>query len=658
MTYLNILWHFHQPWYVMPGSNSLNSSIITFRALYNYYPMAKMIEESGVRLTCNFTPSLLLQIKNIAEGNINDEFQGMLESESSSDIAKVKMFSAELPDRIKKKSAILKTLSGKLDSEEISKKKLSDIVVWMHLVCFHPLMGKYFPEIEELKKKGVGFSQKDREILLGIEKKAFSDIIPLYRKLVESGLIEISTTPGYHPIMPLIYDISISTRTHTSYSMPDVKFSYPEDVRAHIEMGIKTAESIFGIVPAGLWPAEGSISSQVLDEISNYDILWIGADEQILSAADVPEKDISTAIYTWKDRFSIFFRNHGFSDRLGFIYQSWDEKKAAVDLIKKIEEFSGSQERILTIILDGENPWEWYRQEATVFLKEFYEMAVSNKNISMQTLSQGRNLNFKKISLSSIPPGSWMGLHFDNWIGSSDANRLWEILSNARQMVKQHASKIEQYDRLKELILMAESSDFFWWMSVPAEKEVKMKFYTQFQAIISEIYRRIGVDVPFEVFEAHVFETKVNQPLKQISPVIDGKVTDFFEWAAAAEINIQKLWTTFQPFNLPVSKLFYGYDRKFLYIRIDFTEKVFSSVAIESKKSGTVFSSGIGTEPFVKENIGFDRCIEISIPLEKTGDENGLNFAIRLETSDGEIRIPPAGFFAFTPQVFEEDWVV
>ncbi|MCM8815740.1 MAG: hypothetical protein NC931_07180, partial [Candidatus Omnitrophica bacterium] len=156
----------------------------------------------------------------------------------------------------------------------------------------------------------------------------------------------------------------------------------------------------------------------------------------------------------------------------------------------------------------------------------------------------------------------------------------------------------------------------------------------------------------------HVFETKVNQALKQISPAIDGKVTDFFEWYGAAEINVEKLWTTFQPFNLPVSKLFYGYDRKFLYIRIDFKEKVFSSVAIESKKSGTVFSSGIGTEPFVKENIGFDRCIEIRVPLEKLGDENELNFAIRLETSDGEIRIPPAGFFAFTPQVFEEDWIV
>ncbi|MCM8815449.1 MAG: hypothetical protein NC931_05670, partial [Candidatus Omnitrophica bacterium] len=413
MTYLNILWHFHQPWYIMPSSSWLNSSIITFRTLYNYYPMAKMIEESGVRLTCNFTPSLLLQIKNIVDGNINDEFQNMLESESSNDVAKIRLFSSELPDRIKGKNAILKTLLGKLGSGEISNQKLSDIVVWMHLVCFHPVMDKYFPEIEELKKKGVGFSRKDKELLLSIEKKVLADVILLYRKLVESGLIEISTSPGYHPILPLIYDISIASKTLTSYRIPDVRFSYPEDVKAHIEMGIKTTQSIFGIVPSGLWPAEGSISNQVLDEISNYDILWIGADEQIMAAVDIPEKDISSTLYTWKDKFFIFFRNHVFSDRLGFIYQSWDESKAAEDLIKKIEEFSGNQERILTIILDGENPWEWYRQEARVFLKEFYEMAVSNKNISMQTLSQATNLNFKKIPLSSIPPGSWMGLHFD-----------------------------------------------------------------------------------------------------------------------------------------------------------------------------------------------------------------------------------------------------
>ncbi|MCM8764260.1 MAG: hypothetical protein NC830_02690, partial [Candidatus Omnitrophica bacterium] len=208
MTYLNILWHFHQPWYIMPGSSRLNSSIITFRILYNYYPMAKMIEDSGARLTCNFTAPLLLQIKNVVDGNIVDGFQKMLESETSNDIVKVKLFAAEFPEKIKKKNTILKTLLNKLDSGEISKQELLDTMTWMHLVCFHPLMGKYFPEIEELKKKAVGFSQKDREMLLGIEKKAFSDIIPLYRKLVESDLIEISTTPGYHPIMPLIYDIS------------------------------------------------------------------------------------------------------------------------------------------------------------------------------------------------------------------------------------------------------------------------------------------------------------------------------------------------------------------------------------------------------------------------------------------------------------------
>ncbi|MCM8789334.1 MAG: hypothetical protein NC907_06055, partial [Candidatus Omnitrophica bacterium] len=322
------------------------------------------------------------------------------------------------------------------------------------------------------------------------------------------------------------------------------------------------------------------------------------------------------------------------------------------------EEFSGSQERILTIILDGENPWEWYREEATVFLKEFYEMAVSSKNISMQTLSQARNLDFKKISLSSIPPGSWMGLHFDNWIGTKDANRLWEILSNARETVKQYASKIEQYDRIMDLILMAESSDFFWWMSVASEKTVKLKFYTQYQAIIAEIYRLIGKEVPAKVLEVYIPETKIGEPTRQISVIIDGKVTDFFEWSGAAEISIEKLWTTFQPFEMPVRKIYYGYDREFLYIRIDISEKIFSSVGVESKKNGAVFSSRIETDPFVRENIGVDRCIEISVPLEKLDGGNELSFAIRLGTGDTEMRIPPAGFLTFTPQVFEEDWVV
>ncbi len=165
---------------------------------------------------------------------------------------------------------MLKNLLGKLNSEKISKQELSDLKTWMHLCCFHPLTGKYFPEIEELKKKGVGFSRKDRETILEIEKSIFSQVIPIYKELSDRGKIEISITPGYHPIMPLVYDIRIASQTRTAFKTPEIEFSYPEDVRAHIETGFEMAGKFFGKKPIGIWPAEGSVSNQVLDTLSDF----------------------------------------------------------------------------------------------------------------------------------------------------------------------------------------------------------------------------------------------------------------------------------------------------------------------------------------------------------------------------------------------------
>lgn len=652
MTYLNILWHFHQPWYLMPESNRISVSTITFRVLYNYYLMAKLIEDSGVRLTCNFTVPLLIQIQKIADGQFIDEFQEILKDETSNDVAKTKLFSREIPEKVKQKSPLLKALISKLNSDSISKKEISDLKIWLHLACFHPLMDEYFPEIGELKKKAVGFSQKDRELLISIEREIFLKTITLYKKLFETDKIELSITPGYHPILPLIYDISIAKKTKTSLKIPEIDFSYPEDVRAHIETGFATFEAIFEKKPLGFWPAEGSISNEICDVFSEHKILWIGADQQILNETNVSEKDCSKHIYRWKDSFSIFFRNHDFSDRIGFIYQSWDEEQAAMDLVKRIEDFSKGDSRILTIILDGENAWEWYQKEGSIFLKEFYSRFVSNENIKMVTMSQAAGLDFQKVVLDSIPPGSWMGLHFDNWIGSQDANRLWALLSNARKTVKQHNITPE---KLKQLVLLAESSDFFWWMSVTSEQEIKLKFYSLFQAIVSAIYKEIGMIVPEEVLKEWSFETKVREPSRYITATIDGKLTNFFEWSGAAEISIEKLWATFQPFSHPVKKISYGYDTAYIYIRIDILEKNFKSVSVEDKKNGNVFFVEIG-ENISRDDFAIDSCIEIKIPLEKLSNGNEISFAITLKTQDTEIRIPPAGFLTFTKKIFEEDW--
>ncbi|MGC8805669.1 MAG: hypothetical protein ACP5QD_07045, partial [Candidatus Ratteibacteria bacterium] len=210
MTYLNILWHFHQPFYMTPESNRIDSATITFRVLYNYYPMALMIKNSGMKLSCNFTPPLIIQIKKIAKNQIIDGFQALLQNENSLDLEKIAIFLEDLPAKIKVRYTIFKKLIDKFYSKDISGSEISDLKMWMHLACIHPYVLKYFPEIDQLCEKSVGFTSKDRQVLIDFERNVFSQVISLYRELLESGSIEISTTPGYHPIMPLVYDLSIA----------------------------------------------------------------------------------------------------------------------------------------------------------------------------------------------------------------------------------------------------------------------------------------------------------------------------------------------------------------------------------------------------------------------------------------------------------------
>ncbi len=651
MTYLNLCWHFHQPYYLQPEAGILESSIITFRVLYNYYPMALLLKKTGARLTCNLTPSLILQIQKISNGEIVDGFQEMLVSETD-DNDRIRVFLDELPPRIKERNDILRFLIKRFQSGEISKSEIFDLKMWMHLSCVHPFLLSEERFFSELYEKGIGFSKKDRDMVVACEKKIFSGVLALFRELFESGSIEISTTPGYHPIMPLVCDAAVASTTKTSLKIPDIDFRYPDDVRQHINMGLNLASSIFGRNIDGIWPAEGSISNQVLDILGEFNIGWVGADQQILSES---MEEISSVIYTWKDLFVIFFRNHEFSDRIGFIYQSWDEANAAADIVKRIEEFSGNQEKILTIILDGENPWEWYRNEGKIFLNEFYLRALSNSNIKMITFSEAKNLNFNRKALSSIPAGSWMGLHFDNWIGKPDANRLWQILADARKTVQQYAGNSPLYESLMKLILMAECSDFFWWMSVPADKKTRAKFYSLFQLILSDIYKKAGLAVPENIMEEMPVSEIPREPVAFISPVIDGKITNFFEWSGACEIEIKHLWTAFQPFQLPVGKIAYGYDKENFYVRIDIREKIFSSIIIEFKGKKTFSFSGTQA---ASEDIAIDECIEIKIPWEKTGKTDGVGFLIRLLFNGSEIVIPPAGFFVFGRKNFDEDWQV
>jgi alpha-amylase/alpha-mannosidase (GH57 family) len=291
MGYLCILWHFHQPFYSDIEENINETSIIVFRTLQNYYPMAVLLKNfENIKINFNITPSLLKQIKLIAENKINDVFFNIFDYDLSEE--KLINFYNEFPGVYTHSNKILSLLKEKIELKDYSEKDIFDFKFLLHLISFNPLI--YDDEIKYFIEKMRNFDINDVGILINKEKNIFKNIIPLYKKLQEENKIEISTTPFYHPILPLIYDTDIMKKTKTNFPAPEQRFNYPEDAKKQIKNGINFYKEVFGKEPKGIWPSEGALSNEVLDLFIEENIDWTATDENLLfeSLNNIEKKDI------------------------------------------------------------------------------------------------------------------------------------------------------------------------------------------------------------------------------------------------------------------------------------------------------------------------------------------------------------------------------
>ncbi|MCM8819067.1 MAG: glycoside hydrolase family 57 protein, partial [Candidatus Omnitrophica bacterium] len=539
---------------------------------------------------------------------------------------------------------------------------LLDIKMLLHLVCFHPLIKD--DEIEELFRKGRNFNNNDKEFLAKKEKYILHHTIEKYKQLNEKGKIEVSTSPMTHPILPLLYNTDIAQQTKTSFTIPKGLFSYPEDAKKQILEGIKVYENIFNRKPLGIWPSEGGLSNEILDLFSEYNIKWTATDEYLLfeTLSKSPIEKQHYYIWEYKNGVSIFFRDHYISDLIGFTFQKMEEKKAAIHLFEYIHQLSKNREnQILTIILDGENPWDFYLNNGTYFLTTLYQLLDNSKTIKTTTFSEALNENISKFKLEKILPGSWIGLNFDNWIGKQSTNKAWEILKNARKTAEEKIGTLSE-DKKKELmnyIMLAESSDWFWWYSLSVEKDIKEKFDILFRNNIKKIYEIVDLQPP-EYLAFPVEQYIQKEIIPYITPIIDGKITHFYEWYNAIEIDVSSLWITFSPVNFLFKKIFYGYDEDNFYIRIDVPKKDEIEITISfinSLKNSFNIKYGISLP-----NVFFqwDEILEISIPRKEiiTEGEKILSFTITIKKGIEKILIPATDYFNIFFGKKEESWII
>jgi len=435
--FLSILWHLHQPIYRRPDSREYLLPWVNYHLTRNYYQMAFLAEEAGFPCTFNFVPCLLEQIEDYCRGEAVDSLQGLLEA----DPGKLKPAQVERLCRFLPQGTVLS------DPGEAQRLALSSF--------FSPVVNV----------------AQDKDSLLAEQTSVRKKVIPLYKKLWHSGLVELTASAYYHPLLPLIFDIRVGEET----LMPALAFSRPEDGREQIRKGREYFGRVFGRNPRGIWPSEGGISRDVARAMAGEGYTFAVTDENILwkTLKSGPDTRLLYRPYTCQG-LSLLFRDREISDLVSFEYWRWPEKDAVSHLLAKLEEKRKGcpDDAICVIALDGENPWAGYRENGVPFLRELYGRILKTGLIPIHLekyLAQA-----EPPGELEIVPGTWLG-SFAKWVGSPAKNAAWDLLSRTREKCGP-----------SQEIYIAEGSDWFWWFGEDNVAEFDTLFRGYLQAACRE----------------------------------------------------------------------------------------------------------------------------------------------------------------------------
>ena len=219
-----------------------------------------------------------------------------------------------------------------------------------------------------------------------------------------------------------------------------------------------------------------------------------------------------------------FFRDHQLSDLVGFTYSQWEAPRAAADFCGRLHAIKsrlGGDGRVVPIILDGENAWEYYPKNAYDFLQGMYKGIADSPELSLKTCSEVLEETRFEGRLHSIFPGSWINGNYGIWIGHPEENLAWDLIAEARaaavsgnQLV---AAALESGDPSPDAtaemicrsLYAAEGSDWFWWYGDDHFSPHSDRFDRLFRLHLMNVYRLLGQDPPRRLLE----------PIKKKNPV-------------------------------------------------------------------------------------------------------------------------------------------
>ncbi|MDH5393918.1 MAG: glycoside hydrolase family 57 protein [Gammaproteobacteria bacterium] len=542
---LNVVlyWHMHQPEYRDLRNGEYHLPWTYLHTIKDYVDMAAHLENNlEARAVINFAPVLLEQIDDYAEQlnaylhhgkALRDPFLSALvdpvltlNHEKRLDIinACLRANKERLIERFETFNCLTEMAESALNNPEalsyFSEQFFTDMLVWYHLAWTAETVRISDSRIKDLMKKSKHFSVHDRHSLLQVIFELVSGVIGRYKKLALDGRIELSMTPYAHPIIPLLLDIQSAEQ-----AMPDVVLplasEYPggaERSHWHMKKGIEVFKHYFGFEPEGCWPSEGSISAATVELIADAGIKWLASGGTVLHNS-LQRSELATdkclhEAYHYRDcRTACFFRDDGLSDLIGFKYSDWHADDAVANLVHNLEtiasDCANKPNAIVSIILDGENAWEYYPQNGYHFLSALYEKLSQHSAIRMTTYSDYLETTREYQKISDIVAGSWVYGTFSTWIGEKDKNRAWDMLVEAKKVydkiIAQGSLSADDLIAAEMQLATCESSDWFWWFGEYNSAESVAAFDEQFRLHLSNLYQILGTEVPDYLTHAFSF---------------------------------------------------------------------------------------------------------------------------------------------------------
>ncbi len=533
---LILLWHMHQPDYRDHETGEFRRPWTYLHALKDYTDMAAHLERHPlVHAVVNFVPVLLDQI----EDYVQQFDSGVLRDRLLRLLAQDNLDALDADDR---RYIIATCFPGNharlvqpfphfeqlyklyrlLDAQDehatryFSSAYFADVLVWYHLVWTGETERRRQPLLAELLAKAQNYTVQDRRALLALIGDTLRNLIPRYRALAERGQIELSTTPHTHPLAPLLLSFASAREAQPDIPLPQAS-NYPggrSRVDAHIVAAQRSHAARFGHEANGIWPAEGALSTALLQQFAAQGCRWTASSETVLanSLRAYARLDGTYLYRPWQiesaPNITMFFRDEKLSDLIGFEYAKWHGRDAAQHFVTQLENLRDSapvnEPPVVSVFLDGENAWEYYPYNGYHFFEDLYSLIEAQSWLGTTTCTQWLEHNPRRAGvLPGLVAGSWVYGTFSTWIGDAAKNRAWDLLCAAKQSydIVLNSGRLDEAQRgaAEAQLSVCEGSDWFWWFGDYNPREAVESFDQLFRANLAYLYRLLQLTEPTQL---------------------------------------------------------------------------------------------------------------------------------------------------------------